>query len=170
MDELHLLQTAAKPPSHQTQDAILLTRRKNPGAVAIHLNGEQLMKLRQFELVWQIFLRLERSQKGFDDITRGDDNDDRLLIFGRARQEFHAPDDLIDRKGRELFELELDHRNQFVLLDNRQVNDAQEHLVGREPRDIQPALPEGLFSNIGRQRFARRRGLFMGEFDLVATD
>src|SRR4030095_4722746 len=70
----------------------------------------------------------------------------------------------------EFFELELEHRNQFLTFDHRQTNGTEENPVRGQPRDVEPALEKGLGGSLCRKRLWERDGLLAGQLNLAATD
>ena len=63
-------------------------------------------------------------------------------LAGRGRQDVHRPDNLRDRHRRQFFQLQLHHRQRFVEIAFGQFDDAQKNTFRRQPRDVQPRLPQ----------------------------
>ena len=76
--------------------------------------GLQLIEQRQFEAIGQIALPFQFAEEFLDHIARHDHHNDGLQVFLGVRQNMDAPNDLCDWNGRQLFQLQLDHRKSFV--------------------------------------------------------
>ena len=135
-------QGAPIPPGHQADGFGIGRLDINPRAIAVDGRGQQLVQKGQVQTVGQVAVRFEFSQELFDEAALRDDDNHRLQFTGRLGENLETPDDLIDRQRRELFQLQLDHRAQFLRLTGRQVNDAQEDLFDGHPGDVQLFLPE----------------------------
>jgi hypothetical protein len=116
----------------------------NPDTIFIGLGGEQLVQERNFKAIGQKPACLELPQEFLDVVPRGDDHDDRLHGRIAVREKFEAPDDLRDGEGRKLLQLQVDHGARLFKVTFREVDDAQERTVGRQPCDIELGLEEGL--------------------------
>ena len=83
----------------------------------------------------------ELAEKLLDRVPRHNHHDHGLQIAFGVRQQMDGPDNLRDRHGREFLQLQLHHREGFIEIARRELGHAQEDLFGREPGNVELALP-----------------------------
>src|ERR1043166_7575894 len=144
MNQPEVLQNAVRPPGDEARVLIRTNPGKKPGAIPVYFGGTEFVEEGQFQAIGQKALSFQTSEE-FLHVRAGDHNDNGRLHF-RARlvQKLEAPDNLGEGQGRELFELKLDHGASLGKIGLGQLNDAEKHVLGREPRDIQFGLKESL--------------------------
>src|SRR6185437_9140494 len=120
----------------------------------------------------QITGALQSAEEILDDTALGDNDNYRLQFAGRVRHRFKTPDDLVDWKWRDFFQLQFDHRAHLVRFALRKVNDTQKNLLGRQPGDVQFFLPQGtpiLDDHARGQGSGRDKTLFRVQGDLAVA-
>jgi hypothetical protein len=100
------------PYHHATKRRFAGGAGHNPHSFLADVHRQQLIQAGRFQAVGQEALRLQLPQKLLHRAARRDDDDDRLQrirLVLRARHQVHAPNDVRDGQGRELFHLQLHH-------------------------------------------------------------
>ncbi len=172
-NEAQVPQNTAKPPGQQRATLAAERQRVNPRAVFRRRGRLQLVEHRRFEPVGEITLAFQLAEKILHHVAFNDDDDDRLQFARRGfngrcrtrcrRQNVDCPDDLRHRHGRQFFQLQLHHRERFAEAALRQFDDTQKNIFRRQPRDVQPGLPQGspgFGDQAGRQRLACCAAMF----------
>jgi hypothetical protein len=91
---------------------------------------------------------------------------------GDVWKDLVAPDDLVDRQRGNLLELQVDHRLRLGGVGLGQLDDAEEHLFRRQPRDVQAGLQQGipvLADHLFRERLTGKLGLGLEQVEFVAA-
>ena len=89
------------------------------------------MQKRQFEPVGQVTGAFQFAKEILHETAFGNDHNHCSQFAGGLRDHLEAPDDLVDRQRRKLFQLQFHHGTQFFRLAFRQVNYAEENLFSR---------------------------------------
>ena len=169
-DEVDVLEDTAVPPGCQA--GVFATERLgiNPGAIAGDGGSLKLIDDGEFEAISEIALALELAEKLFDNLAGDNDDDNGLHVAGSMRHHLDGPDDLGDGHWRKFFQLELDHGKCFREFAAWELSDAEKHVFGREPGDVQLGLkerPPVLTDQSRWEWFALKAGLLAVESEVA---